>query len=89
MLKFITDRVSPGAILLAPTLGQDIVADHAHTALTLPCHPLALLRERFAAMHLKTAAQVNAARHRHRHLPPAASPRSRSRTRPRRRQWCT
>jgi error-prone DNA polymerase len=54
----------PQANLLAPTEGQDIVADYAHTALTLRRHPLALLRERFTAMHLKTAAQVNSARHR-------------------------
>ena len=50
--------------LIAPTEGQDIVADYAHTALTLRRHPLALLRERFNSMRLKTAAQVNAARHR-------------------------
>ncbi|MCK7491453.1 MAG: hypothetical protein MZW92_06920 [Comamonadaceae bacterium] len=31
--------------LLAPTEGQDIVADYAHTALTLRRHPLALLRD--------------------------------------------
>jgi error-prone DNA polymerase len=54
----------PQASLLAPTEGQDIVADYAHTALTLRRHPLALLRDRFTAMRLKTAAQVNAARHR-------------------------
>jgi error-prone DNA polymerase len=50
--------------LIAPTEGQDIVADYAHTALTLRRHPLALLRSRFSAMRLKTAAQVNSARHR-------------------------
>ena len=54
----------PQASLLAPTEGQDVVADYAHTALTLRRHPLALLRECFTAMHLKTAAQVNSARHR-------------------------
>jgi len=54
----------PQASLLAPTEGQDIVADYAHTALTLRRHPLALLRSHFTAMRLKTAAQVNAARHR-------------------------
>jgi len=53
----------PQASLLAPTEGQDIVADYAHTALTLRRHPLALLRSRFTAMRLKTAAQVNSARH--------------------------
>ena len=50
--------------LLAPTEGQDIVADYAHTALTLRRHPLALLRERFRAMRLQTAVQINGARHR-------------------------
>ena len=48
--------------LLAPTEGQDIVADYAHTALTLRRHPLALLRDRFVAMQLVTAADVFAAR---------------------------
>jgi error-prone DNA polymerase len=52
------------ASLVAPTEGQDIVADYAHTALTLRRHPLALLRDRFTAMRLSTAAQVNSARHR-------------------------
>jgi error-prone DNA polymerase len=52
------------ANLLAPTEGQEIVADYAYTALTLRRHPLALLRNRFTALRLKTAAQVNAARHR-------------------------
>jgi len=50
--------------LLAPTEGQNIVADYAHTALTLRRHPLALLRDRFRAMRLQTAAQINGARHR-------------------------
>ena len=54
----------PQTSLIAPTEGQDIVADYAHTALTLRRHPLALLRGRFTAMRLKTAAQVNSARHR-------------------------
>lgn len=52
--------------LLAPTEGQDIVADYAHTALTLRRHPLALLRERLRAMRLCTAAEVTAARPRQR-----------------------
>jgi error-prone DNA polymerase len=55
--------ISARAIRLFPTEGQDIVADYAHTALTLRRHPLALLRDRFTAMRLKTAAQVNSARH--------------------------
>jgi error-prone DNA polymerase len=48
--------------LVAPTEGQDIVADYAHTALTLRRHPLALLRERFNAMRLQPARDVLAAR---------------------------
>jgi error-prone DNA polymerase len=56
----------PRVDLLAPTEGQDIVADYAHTALTLRRHPLALLRDRFTALRLKSAAQVNSARHRQR-----------------------
>ncbi|MDZ7652302.1 MAG: error-prone DNA polymerase [Burkholderiaceae bacterium] len=52
--------------LLAPTEGQDIVADYEHTALTLRRHPLALLRSRFDAMRLCTAADVFAARPRQR-----------------------
>jgi error-prone DNA polymerase len=52
--------------LLAPTEGQDIVADYEHTALTLRRHPLALLRYRFDAMRLCTAADVFAARPRQR-----------------------
>ena len=48
--------------LMPPTEGQDIVADYAHTALTLRRHPLALLRERLRAMRLCTAAEVTAAR---------------------------
>jgi error-prone DNA polymerase len=39
----------PQVELLAPTEGQDIVADYHHTALTLRRHPLALLRDRFDA----------------------------------------
>jgi error-prone DNA polymerase len=52
------------AKLLAPTEGRDIVADQAHTALTLRRHPLALPRDRLAAMRLATAKQVNRARKR-------------------------
>jgi error-prone DNA polymerase len=48
--------------LLAPTEGQDIVADYHHTALTLRRHPLALLRERFNAKGYLTAAGIGNAR---------------------------
>ena len=50
--------------LLAPTEGQDIVADYEHTSLTLRRHPLALLRGRFDRMRLLPASRVNSARHR-------------------------
>ncbi|MCA3218749.1 MAG: hypothetical protein ING59_09375 [Burkholderiales bacterium] len=48
--------------LIAPTEGQDIVADYEHTALTLRRHPLALLRDRFTTMKLQPASGVLAAR---------------------------
>ncbi len=50
--------------LLAPTEGQDIVADYEHTALTLRRHPLALLRSRFDALRLASAARIASGRHR-------------------------
>ena len=50
--------------LLAPTEGQDIVADYERTSLTLRRHPLALLRRRFDRMRLLPASKVNSARHR-------------------------
>ncbi len=64
--------------LLAPTEGQDIVADYDHTSLTLRRHPLALLRDRFNAKGYLTAADVGrdqqpAARANHRHRNPVAS----------------
>jgi error-prone DNA polymerase len=52
--------------LLAPTEGQDIVADYEHTALTLRRHPLALLRDRFNAKGYLTAAALTQARNRQR-----------------------
>ena len=53
-----------GVGLLAPTEGQDIVADYERTSLTLRRHPLALLRRRFDRMRLLPACTVNSARHR-------------------------
>ena len=52
--------------LLAPTEGQDIVADYDHTSLTLRRHPLALLRDRFNAKGYLTAADVGHARNQQR-----------------------
>jgi error-prone DNA polymerase len=49
--------------LLAPTEGQDIVADYERTSLTLRRHPLALLRARFDAMRLVSAARIAQGRH--------------------------
>ena len=44
--------------LLAPTEGQNIVADYTSTGLTLGRHPLALLRPRLKRMKLVTAAEL-------------------------------
>jgi error-prone DNA polymerase len=44
--------------LPAPTEGEEIVADYHSTGLTLRRHPLALLRERFTAMNLSTAEEL-------------------------------
>ena len=56
----------PSVDLLAPTEGQDIVADYDHTSLTLRRHPLALLRDRFNAKGYLTAADVGRARNQQR-----------------------
>jgi len=54
-------RVEEGLPMLRqPTEGQDIAADYNHTGLTLRRHPLALLRQRFAARNILSAEQVNA-----------------------------
>ncbi len=58
------ERVDERVDLLAPTEGEDIVADYEYTALTLRRHPLALLRSRFEQMRLATVLQVSNARHR-------------------------
>jgi error-prone DNA polymerase len=44
--------------LPAPTEGEDIVADYHSTGLTLRRHPLALLRDRFTAMNLSSAEEL-------------------------------
>jgi error-prone DNA polymerase len=49
-------RIAEGIPLLrAPREGEDIVADYAHTGLTLRRHPLALLRRRLEARGITTA----------------------------------
>ena len=50
-------------LLHAPTEGQDIIADYASLGLTLGRHPLALLRQRLAAMNLRTARQLRELTH--------------------------
>jgi len=52
-------RIAEGIPLLrAPREGEDIVADYAHTGLTLRRHPLAVLRPRLEARGLLTAARL-------------------------------
>ena len=52
-------RIPEGIPLLrAPREGEDIVADYAHTGLTLRRHPLALLRARLEARGVMTAARL-------------------------------
>jgi error-prone DNA polymerase len=47
-------------LLRAPREGQDIVADYAHTGLTLRRHPVELLRARLAARGALSSAQLRA-----------------------------
>jgi error-prone DNA polymerase len=57
-------RIAEGIPLLrAPREGEDIVADYAHTGLTLRRHPLALLRARLEARGVTTAASLREMRH--------------------------
>jgi error-prone DNA polymerase len=52
-------RIAEGIPLLrAPREGEDVVADYAHTGLTLRRHPVALLRERLAARGCVPAARL-------------------------------
>jgi error-prone DNA polymerase len=50
------DEIPPA--LIAPSEGEDIVADFASLDLTLGRHPLALLRERLQRQHMLTAAEL-------------------------------
>ncbi|HXW63789.1 MAG TPA: error-prone DNA polymerase [Burkholderiaceae bacterium] len=50
--------------LIAPTEGQDIVADYRTTGLSLRRHPLALLRPRLQSLGLCSAREVARSRHR-------------------------
>ncbi|NJD30774.1 MAG: DNA polymerase III subunit alpha, partial [Gammaproteobacteria bacterium] len=57
-------RIAEGIPLLrAPREDEDIVADYAHTGLTLRRHPLALLRERLDARGILTAARLREMQH--------------------------
>jgi error-prone DNA polymerase len=49
--------------LVAPTEGEDLVADYASIGLTLGRHPLALLRDRLRAMRLSTADEIRSLPH--------------------------
>ncbi|MGB7903709.1 MAG: error-prone DNA polymerase [Steroidobacteraceae bacterium] len=52
-------RIAEGIPLLrAPREGEDIVADYAHTGLTLRRHPIAVLREQLAARGFVDSAQL-------------------------------
>jgi error-prone DNA polymerase len=57
-------RIAEGIPLLrAPREGEDIVADYAHTGLTLRRHPLALLRPQFEAKGMSSAARLRELAH--------------------------
>ncbi len=53
----VIDEIPPA--LIAPSEGEDIVADYASLGLTLGRHPLALLRERLQRQHMLTAAELH------------------------------
>jgi error-prone DNA polymerase len=54
-------RIAEGIPLLrAPCEGEDIVADYAHTGLTLRRHPVAVLRDQLAARGFVDSAQLRA-----------------------------
>ena len=57
-------RIPEGIPMLrAPREGEDIVADYAHTGLTLRRHPLALLRARLEAHGVMTASRLREMKH--------------------------
>ena len=56
-------RVEAQADLFAPSEGQDIVADYAHTGLTLRRHPLALLRGKLTTQKILSAADLKQIQH--------------------------
>jgi error-prone DNA polymerase len=57
-------RIAEGIPLLrAPREGEDIVADYAHTGLTLRRHPMALLRPQLEAKGMLSAARLRELKH--------------------------
>jgi error-prone DNA polymerase len=57
-------RIPEGVPLLrAPGEGEDIVADYAYLGLSLRRHPLALLRDQLAELHLCSARDLHSAPH--------------------------
>jgi len=57
-------RIAEGIPLLrAPREGEDIVADYAHTGLTLRRHPVALLRPQLEARGMLSAARLRELQH--------------------------
>jgi error-prone DNA polymerase len=56
-------RIESQPDLFSPSEGQDIVADYAHTGLTLRRHPLALLRAKLQAKKILTADDLKQIQH--------------------------
>jgi error-prone DNA polymerase len=56
-------RNEPQTDLFPPSEGQDIVADYAHTGLTLRRHPLALLRAKLQTKKILTATDLKQIQH--------------------------
>jgi error-prone DNA polymerase len=59
----VNERIETQPSLIAPTEGEDIVADYRRLGLTLGRHPLALLRAKLSSMRIASAADVNNAHH--------------------------
>jgi error-prone DNA polymerase len=55
----VNERVESQPGLIAPTEGEDLVADYQRMGLTLGRHPLALLRKQLTALRLASAEEVN------------------------------
>ena len=56
-------RIESQPDLFPPSEGQDIVADYAHTGLTLRRHPLTLLRDKLSAKKILTAIDLKQIEH--------------------------